>query len=413
MQIGWTAWPLLALPWLTACSQLEDSTTTEASSKGPPESSAQEATPHENDDAEESAATAEPPESAPPGMTLVPAGIYLMGSPEGGSFEERPMHEVIMPATYFDRTEVTVAAYRKCVEAGDCQAPRANNPFCNAHFDDHDDHPVNCIPWDDADAYCKFAGKRLPAEREWEYAARGGPERRTFSWGHEPASSKIACYSHSGTCKVGSYDAGAFGLHDMSGNVWEWTASWYGPYPAELSTGQFKVYRGGSWSRRFPKWLRNELRNRYRVERSSAALGMRCVKTKEPIECPADTEPKAGRCVRTQGTPLCEPGYAFDGKDCALDVLGAAAASAGAPRDEASAKPPSKAQSGAEANPPTQYARSRTPQHDGDCKRNWPGTPAAYRWEGGTFHSRNPVIAAAGCVKRDMGRTWTSACCLH
>lgn len=405
----------MALPWMAACAQPDAPAPEDVESAPPTSASSPKAAeveePTEDEGSSPDADPADADAAAPAGMVLVPAGIYLMGSPEGGSFEERPMHEVIVPAIYFDRTEVTVGAYRKCVEAGQCEAPRTNNPFCNAHFDDHDDHPVNCIAWGDADAYCKFVGKRLPAEREWEYAARGGAERRTFSWGHEPANSSIACYSHSGTCKVASFDAGAFGLHDMSGNVWEWTSSWYGPYPTEMEKGLFKVYRGGSWSRRFPKWLRNELRNRYRVQRSSAALGMRCVKTKEPLECPDEAEPREGRCVRVRGTTLCEPGYAFDGKACTLDLHGkapAAAPAAGSTGD-VDATPEAESSEGADVAP--QYVRSRTPAHDGDCKRNWPGTPAAYRWDGGTFHSRNPVIARAGCVKRDMGRTWTSACC--
>jgi formylglycine-generating enzyme required for sulfatase activity len=362
-------------------------------------------------------APSDPPAGATPeGMVLVPPGIYLMGSPEGGSFEERPMHEVVMPATYVDITEVTVAEYARCVDAGACQPPRKDNPFCNPLDGERKDHPINCIPWTDADAFCRFAGKRLPTEREWEYAARGGAERRTFSWGEEPASSAIACYSHSGTCKVGSFAPGAFGLLDVSGNVWEWTASWYGPYPDELETGLFKVYRGGSWSRRFPKWLRNELRNRYRVDQSSAALGMRCVKTKTPLECPADTEPRGAGCVRVRGAPGCEPGYAWHGDACAPDASAVRSASvvvpsASGPAADADSPHPDEPAHAYDDNTHVEYVRTRTPANDGDCQRNWPDTPFAYRWDGGTFHSRNPVIAAAGCVKRDMGRTWTSACC--
>lgn len=356
------------------------------------------------------AASAAPPEvAAPEGMVVVPAGIYLMGSPEGASFEERPMHEVIVPSLFADRTEVTHAAYLRCVEAGKCAPPKADNPFCNAHFDDHGDHPANCIRWDDAKAVCEFGGKRLPTEREWEYLARGGSERRTFSWGEAPAAPDIACYMHSGTCKVASYAAGAFGLFDVSGNVWEWTSSWYGPYPDELATGQYKAYRGGSWSRRFPKWLRNELRNRYRPEQTSAALGVRCVQTKLPLECPADTEPREDRCVRVRGEVTCEAGRRFDGKTCVVDVEAALAAhppSGAAAGDTV----PSAVAAGADTGEVT-YTRTRTPAHDSDCQRNWPATPAAYRWDGGTFHSRNPIIASAGCVKRDMGREWTSACC--
>lgn len=354
------------------------------------------------------AAGAEAP--PPAGMIAIPAGIYLMGSPEGASLEERPMHEVIVPALYADLTEVTHGAYRTCADAGACAPPKQDNPFCNARATDRDDHPVNCIRWDDAAAYCAFVGKRLPTEREWEYLARGGAERRSFSWGEEPASPTLACYMHTGTCKVASFPAGAFGLFDVSGNVWEWTASWYGPYPEEHATGQFRVYRGGSWSRRFPKWLRNELRNRYRPEETSAALGVRCVQTKLPLECPPQTAADGERCVRTEGDVLCEQGRRFDGETCVLDVAQALAGSPSKGTTSASASAGGAAPS-ATQDPDAPITRSRTPEHDADCQRNWPATPAAYRWDGGTFHSRNPVIAAAGCQKRDMGRTWTSACC--
>jgi hypothetical protein len=350
-------------------------------------------------------------------MVRVPAGIYLMGLRFGSSFEERPMHEVVVASFDLDETEVTMNAYAACVAAGACAPPKATNPFCNAHFEDRGEHPVNCVDFRDAEAFCAWAGKRLPTEREWEYAARGGAERRTFSWGEEPADEARACYKHpGGSCVVGSYPAGAFGLKDMNGNVWEWTSSWYGPYPDELATGQFKVYRGGSWSRRFPKWLRNELRNRYKVDEHSASLGIRCAKTVSPLTCPAEASPKDGVCVRTRGTPTCEEGTAWSGTACSAFAPGAvaagprpstvpAASSAGDTQPAASASPATDA-GGAPA-----FVRSRTPQHDGDCQRNWPATPAAYRWEGGTFHSRNGPIAAAGCQKRDMGRTWTSACC--
>lgn len=356
-------------------------------------------------------AGARAPAPPPEGMVLVPAGIYLMGTPEGGSAEERPMHEVIVAALFADETEVTHGAYGQCVAAGACAPPLANNPYCNAHFEDHDDHPANCIRWDDARDYCAFAGKRLPTEREWEYLARGGAERRTFSWGEEPANPEIACYMHQGTCKVASFPPGAFGLYDVSGNVWEWTSSWYGPYPEELERGLYKVYRGGSWSRRFPKWLRNELRNRYRTTESSAALGVRCVQTKRPLECPPDTEARGERCVRVRGEVQCEPGLRFDGKTCVLDVAAALAKGTSPAGGGAATAGTGDASGEAAAGDAPTYTRTRTPQHDPDCRNNWPDTPAAYRWDGGTFHSRNPIIASAGCVKRDMGRDWTSACC--
>jgi hypothetical protein len=347
-------------------------------------------------------------------MVRIPEGTFLMGSPLGASAEERPMHEVAIAAFFFDRTEVTMNAYAACVTAGACTPTKDDNPFCNVRFEGRGDHPVNCIDWDQAVAYCASLGKRLPTEREWEYAARGGAERRTYSWGEADADSTRACYMHAGgSCPVGSFAPGAFGLLDVNGNVWEWTSSWFGSYPDEPEKGLFKVYRGGSWSRRFPKWLRNELRNRYRKGQHSASLGVRCAKTVEPLVCPPQHAAEGGACVRIEGVPACEPGFAW--RDGACAPAGRAATSRPAPPggDEApaAATAPSSAPRAYDDTDGIQYVRTRTPQHDPGCQRNWPSTPAAYRWDGGTFHSRNGPIAAAGCNKRDMGRTWTSACC--
>jgi len=369
----------------------------------------------------------------------IPAGIYLMGSRfSEGSPEERPMHEVAVASFFLDRTEVTVGAYAACLEAGACTAQRGPHPLCNRPGGKRDDHPINCVDHAQAEAYCRFAGKRLPSEREWEYAARGGSELRRFSWGEETPDGTRACYDHVGTCAVGSFAPGAFGLLDMSGNVWEWTSSWFGTYPAEPASGRLRIYRGGSFSRRFPKWLRTALRNRYEPGEWSAALGIRCARTPSAIRCPEDTEPRPAMgaelppsCARTRGTPGCEPGYSWNGARCTVGGAGAgtgagAGARAGARAEAEAARARTRAPGGegtaagaeAEAKPapagaPAQSAvtRARTPEHDGDCKRHYPGTPAAYRFSGGTFQSRNPFIEGGGCVRRDMGERWTSACC--
>lgn len=356
-------------------------------------------------------------------MVRIPEGTYLMGSPVGSSEEERPMHEVVVAAFFYDAKEVTMKAYAACVAAGKCKAPGADNPFCNAKLTDRDDHPANCIDWNDAVAYCGFVDKRLPTEGEWEYAARGGAERRTYSWGEQDPDGTRSCYMHpGGSCPVGSFAPGAFGLYDVNGNVWEWTSSWFGTYReaggGEIEQGQYKVYRGGSWSRRFPKWLRNELRNRYKVDEHSASLGVRCAKTVSPLACPAQTAAKDGQCVRSEGVPQCETGWAWNGKACAVSAE--ATLASGVPHATPGGQPlptpdaaPSASSKPHDYNDTSDvtYVRTRTPANDGDCQRNWPNTPNAYRWDGGTFHSRNAPIAAAGCQKRDMGRTWTSACC--
>ncbi len=345
--------------------------------------------------------------AAPPGMVTIPAGIYLMGSPvERGSPEERPMHEAIVASFDIDRTEVTTRAYLACMRAGACKRPHEDSPFCNTENDaqrpdrgaDRGDHPVNCIDYAQAEAYCAFAGKRLPTEREWEYAARGGAEERRFSWGEEDPTPERACYTHRGSCPVASFAPGAFGLYDMSGNVWEWTSTWFGPYPGEATSGVYRVYRGGSWSRRFPKWLSTAMRNRYEPDHWNASLGARCVRTRLPLVCPDDTEARDGACVRVRGTPRCEPTLAWNGDACTPG--GGPSPKPGIP------EPPS--------GPPLEdqpVSRARTPESDGDCKSHYAGKPAAYRYSGATFHARNRPLEAAGCTRRDMGLTWTSVCC--
>jgi formylglycine-generating enzyme required for sulfatase activity len=337
-----------------------------------------------------------------PGMIAIPAGIFLMGSPvEHGSPEERPMHEAIVAAFDLDRTEVTTRDYLACMSAGACSRPHEDNAFCNTSKEaagDRGDHPANCVDFHQATAYCAFAGKRLPTEREWEYAARGGDEERRYSWGEEDPTPERACYTHRGSCPVASFAPGAFGLEDMSGNVWEWTSSWFGPYPDEATTGVHRVYRGGSWSRRFPKWLSTAMRNRYEPGSWSAALGMRCARSRLPLTCPDESEARGGACVRSRGKPRCEPTLMWNGDACTpgggpSPKPGLVEPASGPPADEQ----------------PVTHAR--TPEHDGDCQSHYAGKPAAYRYSGATFHARNRPLEAAGCTRRDMGLTWTSVCC--
>ena len=353
-------------------------------------------------------------DAAGAGMVEIPGAAFLMGAYLGeGPNEERPAHEVMMPTYWIDSTEVTVEAYRSCVEAGRCVRPHVDK-MCN--FDgnptpygdaDRSKHPINCVDLNMAEAYCAYVDKRLPTEREWEFAARGGAEHRRFSWGADDPSAKNACYAHiGGTCKVASYAPGAFGLYDMAGNVWEWTASKYGPYPYEATQGDHYVYRGGSWSRRFPHWLAGGMRNRYRRGEFSASLGFRCAKSTPELHCPTESSPKDGACMRTSGMPLCEPGADWDGKACVHNWVGVASA-----RSTTEGATSAKADGDAKPSDPSVIARTRTPGDDADCAAHYKGKAQAYRFSGGTFYSRNPTIAAAGCTRRVMGQTWTSVCC--
>jgi Sulfatase-modifying factor enzyme 1 len=153
---------------------------------------------------------------------------------------------------------------------------------------------INCVDWARADAYYRSQGARLPSELEWEYAARGGANYYPFSWGCEAADER-ACWNSTQTFPVGSYAPGAFGLHDMSGNVWEWTNDWFGEYPWPRLSGRAKVLRGGGWNRRSDRSLATTLRNRASPYRSGAypsAMPLR-TRSQATAACVALTLPRS------------------------------------------------------------------------------------------------------------------------
>ncbi|MBX7097913.1 MAG: formylglycine-generating enzyme family protein, partial [Myxococcaceae bacterium] len=187
------------------------------------------------------------------GMSVVPAGPFLMGSTTGDA-DEKPVHEVTLSRFEIDRTEVTQAAYGACVTAGSCTAPSANfDPVGRAAF------PVVNVSWAQAQAFCAFLGKRLPTEAEWEKAARG-PDGGTYPWGEAAPTCALATTSgcgDGGAQPVGQLPAGQspYGVLDLAGNVWEFTADWYADTyysvsplvdPQGPDAGTIKAYRGGS-----------------------------------------------------------------------------------------------------------------------------------------------------------------------
>jgi formylglycine-generating enzyme required for sulfatase activity len=223
------------------------------------------------------------------GMLRLPGGRFTMGSvnPHAPA-NERPARTLALPPFWIDRTEVTVGAYRACIDAGTCTRPARASAACT--FDAGDaELPVSCVHWRDADAYCRFAGKRLPTEREWEYAARG-TYQTPFPWGMLPAcmnavtliseQSAKSCALH--PSHVGTHPGGAstFGVQDMSGNVEEWTADWYveslGPGPAPRS-GAARVLRGGGWLSP-PSMSRTTSRNWGSALEAGPNVGFRCAK---------------------------------------------------------------------------------------------------------------------------------------
>ena len=170
-------------------------------------------------------------------MVLVPAGEFWMGCSRRDSScdgDEKPGRKVYLDAFEIDRTEGTVAQYRACVEAGRCPHPQTDE-YRNWGKSGRDDHPINGVSWSDANTYCRWAGKQLPTEAQWEKAARG-TDGRVYPWGDEKASCRYAVMDDGGsgcrtfgTMPVGSKPAGAspYGALDMAGNVLEWTADWY------------------------------------------------------------------------------------------------------------------------------------------------------------------------------------------
>lgn len=221
-------------------------------------------------------------------MVLIPAGIFNMGS-ETGYDGEKPVHAVDLPDYYIDKYEVTNAAYKLCVDAGICQPPVDTSSYSRASYygdSQFDNYPVIYVDWNMSKAYCEWRGARLPTEAEWEKAARGTDER-TYPWG-ETIDSTFANYNSSvgDTSAVGSYVSGQspYGVYDMAGNVWEWTADWYDVYPggdksASTDFGQtYRVLRGGSWN-----YSVDLVRSAYRgwLDPTSAdiVVGFRCARS--------------------------------------------------------------------------------------------------------------------------------------
>lgn len=193
-------------------------------------------------------------------MVPVPAGTFRMHDSEWHAGQEVTVHEpslVTVSSFDLDATEVTVGAYLQCVKSGACDALRpdfTSNPACPKLDPGMAEHPMECLTWFEATAYCHSQGKRLPSEIEWEYAARGGAKGSDYPWGNDDPSSAPArlCWTGGGavrmeTCPVASFPAEAFGTFDLAGNVAEWTSTVEAPAPADDATSHFyRVVRGGA-----------------------------------------------------------------------------------------------------------------------------------------------------------------------
>ena len=236
-------------------------------------------------------------------MVLIPAGEFQMGSNDGED-DEKPVHKVYLDAFYMDKYEVTNAQYRRFVQATGHSEPEGRayvdgekrsdfRPWSDSRFNG-DSQPVVCVGWDDAQAYAKWAGKRLPTEAEWEKAARGGLTDEKYPRGDSITHDDANYSGTSGkdvwseTAPVGSFDPNGYGLYDMAGNVWEWCADgYYSSYysmspernPTGPNTGFVRVLRGGSWYYNLyaPFYLRVAYRYFNIPSYSYYGVGFRCV----------------------------------------------------------------------------------------------------------------------------------------
>lgn len=201
-------------------------------------------------------------------LVLIPAGTLMIGTEPGDLPNTQPVHAVTFAEFCIDRTEVTVTSYAECVNEGGCQEPETVGfSGCNWEVAGRDNHPVTCVDHARADTYCAWAHKRLPTEKEWEYAARGS-EGRLYPWGNADPDQSLLNFGNvvNETTPVGSYPNGATpdtNLLDMAGNVWEWTASeWtedYDPTTAVVP-GSF-IARGGSFASGIADYVRSSWRD--------------------------------------------------------------------------------------------------------------------------------------------------------
>jgi formylglycine-generating enzyme required for sulfatase activity len=266
----------------------------------------------------------------PAGTVLVTGGRFFMGSDAPEFKLWQPSHKVTLDTFCIDVYEVTAGDYKACSDTGDCKRPEAIPSYpkadsvsesqheknkviqadlCTFGKEGFEKHPINCVNWTLADAYCKVQKKRLPTEAEWEYAARGSDGRK-YPWGDDPGDQThmnacgLECNTwevahglkpsprmwaaddgFSGTAPVGSFPKGKtkFGSYDFIGNVWEWTSDWFETYKADevvnptgAPAGDRKSIRGGGFNGGVQLWLDPAFRYHQLATASAPGIGFRC-----------------------------------------------------------------------------------------------------------------------------------------
>ena len=254
-------------------------------------------------------------------MVKIPAGTFLMGSDkkvDRNAYQpEFPQRRVYLDAYEIDKYEVTTVQFLKFVLATD-RKPLIDWQYEGGNFQETmANHPVMHVSWFDADAYCRWAGKRLPTSAEWEKAARG-EDGRIYPWGNEPAGLSRANFGRTGLSgpvrdrperlllyppiiSVDKYDNGVspYGVFQLAGNVAEWTADWYDPHyyktapdrnPKGPEKGTQRAFRGGGWIDSTPS-VRPAQRNGTDPNTKMNWLGFRCARDAKDAGDASDGKP--------------------------------------------------------------------------------------------------------------------------
>jgi formylglycine-generating enzyme required for sulfatase activity len=231
-----------------------------------------------------------------PAMVFIPGGQFTRGRtydwPDtqlkwypNPLKDDLPARTIYVSPFYLDQSEVTNERYAAFSKAA--KRPVPYHWIKGEIAPGKEKHPVVNVSWDDAAAYCAWEGKRLPSEAEWERAARGLAEGRMYPWGDSAPTAKLARYDADSPAPVCATEKNYFGLCDMIGNVWEWTADWYerdyykvapDRDPKGPPTGLYRVLRGGSWFDQPPLFLSVSYRSWARQKERSQTIGFRCAK---------------------------------------------------------------------------------------------------------------------------------------
>ena len=229
-------------------------------------------------------------------VVLIPAGEFTMGHDKSG-YDTLPVRRINLPAFYIDKYEVTNKRYKRFIDATNYKIPWSHEPDAatvkpylwvwqkRTYPEGKGDDPVVLVSWEDAKAFCAWAGKRIPTEAEWEKAARGA-KGKPYPWGNDWGDSKTNT-SESGrkqTAPVGTFkeDVSEYGVYDLAGNVSEWVEDYFAPYPGNPLTryeerNKYRVLRGGSWD--YAHSIANGYHRQYALPHSQmTSFGFRCVK---------------------------------------------------------------------------------------------------------------------------------------